>query len=345
MKHKIDVYEDVSKENITPGTAIEPLYTNQRHDILATILAERQALRQHHALREQQRLIDCTSFAAFFGKRVQVEQQEIDAYCGFNIRTSQRVRADLTIYQQLDAKMISKDPRGGWNRKLTNAEIKRMDEAMEDDPELCTHSWKVIAKEVGIEGHCTQVLRTAMQDLGWHSRRALKKTKLSEAQRKMRLEAWKEVYCHWRDHHFKLVRYSDEKHFGEEYTGPMWVKRKPGTREDPCNIIYDEEKKRKRRESGKQVSREHPENDDEEVPFRLHVWGAVGWKFKSKLIFYAPGDRWGKINQEQYTELILKGEVATWKHRDQWVLEEDRDSGHGVHGTREPYGIQDGSLW
>ncbi|SLM41520.1 hypothetical protein LPUS_12583 [Lasallia pustulata] len=207
--------------------------------------------------------------------------------------------------------MISKDPRGGWNRKLTNAEIKRMDEAMEDDPELCTHSWKVIAKEVGIEGHCTQVLRTAMQDLGWHSRRALKKTKLSEAQRKMRLEAWKEVYCHWRDHHFKLVRYSDEKHFGEEYTGPMWVKRKPGTREDPCNIIYDEEKKRKRRESGKQVSR----------------------------------DRWGKINQEQYTELILKGEVATWKHRDQWVLEEDRDSGHGVHGTREPYGIQDGSLW
>ena len=130
----------------------------------------------------------------------------------------------------------------------------------------------------------------------WHSRIALHKTRLSEDTRLICLQAFKDVYRRWSDREFKLIRYSDEKHFGEEYTLPRWVKRKPGEREAARNIVYEDKKKRKHKEEGQQVSREYPENDDEEVVFRLHVWGAVGYKFKSKLIFYARGNQYGKMS-------------------------------------------------
>ena len=45
-----------------------------------------------------------------------------------------------------------------------------------------------------------------------------------------------------------------------------------------------------------------------------------------------------------YTERVLKTEVATWAPGD-WILEEDRDLGHGTHGKRELLRVQDGSDW
>ena len=173
-KQNVNIFVDPScnKENINPSicvprTDVRPTNTKLQYNILAQIVAGRQALRQQRSLREQQRLIDLTSFAVFFGKRVQVAQHEINQYCGMPDRTALNIRHDLSVYQKLKANKIQKDPRGGWNRKLTVLEIRRIDEAMENDRELCIHSWKVIARECGIRGHCTQVLRSAMQDLGW----------------------------------------------------------------------------------------------------------------------------------------------------------------------------------
>jgi hypothetical protein len=43
-----------------------------------------------------------------------------------------------------------------------------------------------------------------------------------------------------------------------------------------------------------------------------------------------------------YLQQVLKGEITTWAAGD-WVLEQDRDSGHGFFLTREKIGLQDGS--
>ena len=67
----------------------------------------------------------------------------------------------------------------------------------------------------------------------------------------------------------------------------------------------------------------------------------MGFGFKSKLIFYDAGNSNGKMNQKTYLAQVLEAEVATWPKGD-WILEEDRDSGHGMKGKGpdEPIDIQ-----
>ena len=61
---------------------------------------------------------------------------------------------------------------------------------------------------------------------------------------------------------------------------------------------------------------------------RLHCWGAVGFNYKSDLIFYDNGTSNGKMDQNTYRSILAEG-TAGWPTGT--CLEEDRDSGHGVH--------------
>lgn len=65
---------------------------------------------------------------------------------------------------------------------------------------------------------------------------------------------------------------------------------------------------------------------------KLHAQAAVGFEFKSPLTFYKiPSNNNGKMTQKAYIEQILKPVILLWIERgDDFVLEEDGDSGHGL---------------
>ena len=112
----------------------------------------------------------------------------------------------------------------------------------------------------------------------------------------------------WRD-----IRWSDEVHFGRTAKGKIKIIRKPGERYCPDCIYHVEE------------------DDNDPIQERFHCWAAVGWNFKSELQFYqVPTNDNGKMSLQVYRDVILNGQVAQWLAKgDQFVLEEDGDSGHG----------------
>lgn len=68
---------------------------------------------------------------------------------------------------------------------------------------------------------------------------------------------------------------------------------------------------------------------------KLHWWAAVGYDFKSDITFYStPGNDNGKLSHRVYIDQILEPIVLPWlEHGDDFVLEEDGDSGHGYNPT------------
>lgn len=60
----------------------------------------------------------------------------------------------------------------------------------------------------------------------------------------------------------------------------------------------------------------------------------IGYNFKSDITFYeVPGNSNGKMTHQVYIDSILEPVVKPWLERgDDFVLEEDGDSGHGTFG-------------
>jgi len=78
---------------------------------------------------------------------------------------------------------------------------------------------------------------------------------------------------------------------------------------------------------------DHVTKQDPEDINRRHCWGAVGYNFKSKLVFYnVPTNKNGKLTKAVYLNDILKTEVQRWLDEGDthFILEEDNDSGHGT---------------
>jgi hypothetical protein len=64
---------------------------------------------------------------------------------------------------------------------------------------------------------------------------------------------------------------------------------------------------------------------------RQQFWAAAGHSFKSELVFYdVPSNNNGKMTQLVYLNKILRPVVLPWLQKaNNFVLEEDGDSGHG----------------
>jgi hypothetical protein len=113
--------------------------------------------------------------------------------------------------------------------------------------------------------------------------------------------------------HWRKVRFSDEVHYGLGPQGKLLIIRKPGERY--CKDCIQEARE--------------PEKTEKKM---LHAWAAVGYKFKSDLVFYdIPTNTNGKTTLKVYRDEILEPYAKPWlKRGDGFVLEEDRDSGHGI---------------
>ena len=124
-------------------------------------------------------------------------------------------------------------------------------------------------------------------------------------------------------HDWWHVRFSDETHFGLGPMGKLMIIRKPGERY--ClNCIQETRQPDRHRGS--------PEAQ------KAHAWAAIGHNFKSDLIFYdVPGNTNGKMKADFYVNSILEPIVKPWiLYHPSFVLEEDRDSGHGIAKSNTP---------
>jgi hypothetical protein len=70
--------------------------------------------------------------------------------------------------------------------------------------------------------------------------------------------------------------------------------------------------------------------EDEKGTVWQHSWAAIRYNFKSDLNFHTTKSCNGKMSLEMYRDQILEPIVKPWLERgDDFVLEEDNDSGHG----------------
>ena len=113
--------------------------------------------------------------------------------------------------------------------------------------------------------------------------------------------------------HWKHVRFNDEVHFGRGPQSKLRIICKPG--QQYCHDCI-----------------QYQDNPDKKDQKQFHCWAAMGYDFKSDIVFYnVPSNTNGKMSQQVYIDAILEPVVQSWLNAGQtFVLEEDRDSGHGT---------------
>jgi len=175
-------------------------------------------------------------------------------------------------------------------------------------------TWKALANEAKVEAS-SRTIERAMGTLQYRKCIACEKGWVSPSNAARRVKAAHLALSYrpnpedWHD-----IRWTDECHFCILQSGKIQIIRKPGERYCP-DCIY------------------HPPEDENDPPVeRYHVWAAVGWNFKSELRFYqVPTNTNGKMNLQIYRDEILEGVVKQWLNAgEQFVMEEDGDSGHGT---------------
>jgi hypothetical protein len=198
---------------------------------------------------------------------------------------------------------------------LSPKQVREADRFLQDvgwDARVLT--WDQLANELdfGVSGW---TLKRALGSLDYHKCMACAKGWVSKRSAKMRVQhaktylALKPEPKDWHD-----VRFSDEVHCRVGPQGKLRIIRKPGERY--CSDCIQEQLNR----------------DDERDWETCHIWGAVGYNFKSDLTFYnTPGNQNGKLSLKVYRDSILEPVVKPWlkRTRDPFILEEDNDSGHG----------------
>ncbi|EDU42948.1 HMG box protein [Pyrenophora tritici-repentis] len=202
----------------------------------------------------------------------------------------------------------------GRKPKLSQKDLERCDRFLQDvgwDGRVLT--WPQLAEELQLDVS-GNTLRSVLGSMDYHKCIACTKGWVSRKLAKKRVEhsetmlALKPTAEDWRD-----VRFSDEVHCRVGPQGKLRIIRKPGERY--CSDCIQEQLNR----------------DDERTWETSHIWGAVGYNFKSNLTFYSnPTNRNGKLSLHVYRDQILEPVVKKWVQNDPpFILEEDNDSGHG----------------
>lgn len=180
--------------------------------------------------------------------------------------------------------------------------------------------WKELATACFGEDYCSgRTLQRGMGTMEYHKCIACRKgwvNKELATERKAQSEAWLQLRPTKED--WRPVRCSDEIHFGRGPQNKPQIIRKPGQRycRDCIQRINE------------------PPSDLDKLKKRYHSWGTAGFDFKLPwLRMYETGQKNGKMNLTTYVD-ILETEVKPWLRPayspNNWILEEDRDSAHGL---------------
>lgn len=200
-------------------------------------------------------------------------------------------------------------------------------------------NWTELAKHAGLAINCTKrTLHRTMGTLGYRRCLGCGRGWVNKRVRERRVEWAKRMLEVFADNEesWKSVRFGCELHFGFGLDGAMRVVPRPGERYCPCceepsfvQIDASQEGPVAEMGSGK-WSRDVK---------RINAWAAVGYNFKSELVFYegstSPNTP-GAISMSDYREKVLERAVKPWLNPSQggpqsFILEEDTDS--WAHGS------------
>ena len=203
----------------------------------------------------------------------------------------------------------------GQPSKLLETNVDWIDEILQTwSLEACAFIWTQLGTVAEVPEVGWRTIQRAIDKRGYNKCIACTKTyALKPLKTKHRDWTWEKRNTQTLDD-WKKVRFSDEVHFGRGPQRKLQIIQKPGER--TCEDCIQEQNK--------------PEEKDKKQK-RYHYWATVGWNFKSELIFdEVPGNTNGKMSQCVYIDSILELVVKPWLEvGEDFVLEEDRDSGHG----------------
>lgn len=167
------------------------------------------------------------------------------------------------------------------------------------------------AAGVDFDGSARTIKRT-LGDKDWRKCTACAKGWVSESHASQRVKvAVENLEKRPLPQHWEGIRFSDETHFSFGPEAKHKVIRKPGERGCPDCAQYHNT----------------PTKEDQ---LRCHAWAAIGYEFKSELVWYDAGNKTGDITMQAYIDQVLEPVVKPWIDRgDQFILEEDSAPGHG----------------
>lgn len=213
------------------------------------------------------------------------------------------------------------EPRGR-KRALSEADLQSIEDFLDTEGfEARRLPYSRLLAEANIDANASdQTIRTSLAQRSIHKRLAQQVDYVDDNLAAKRLE-WSENALALRPQpeDWHEVFFSDEKHYSYGDEDQALILRKPSTRNYPENL---------------QERKEPAEKDLK----RLHCWAAIGFNFKSPLIWYSvPSNSNGKMSQAVYIKAILKGYIKKelLDKGVQFILEEDGDSGHGP-GQKNP---------
>lgn len=251
---------------------------------------------------------------------------------GFSARAGRRTLADTSNSERTfpHKDLDNWEETRGCSESVFKADIKRMEAIIEAaDVEERLMTWEALEQEAqvynpeflasGKRSKKAETLvsgRTVQRVLGrldYHTCVACQTSWVSKNHAAQRLQFAKDMLAKYpTKYDWRRVRFSDEVHFGLGPQGKLMIIRKKGQRY--CANCLQEE-------------REPCETDKK----KLHAWAAFGYNFKLDLVFYdIPSNTNGKMTYAVYLD-ILREHVVPWVQRgDNFVLEEDRDTSHGI---------------
>lgn len=206
----------------------------------------------------------------------------------------------------------------GRATKMTGAQVREVDHFLEEvdiKSETQRLPWQGVAWSLDLDVNAETLRRTMREALTWGKYDACVQEELPQRTQDDRVR-WcrKNQRIHPTLKSWKRVRWSDEFHAGFGPEGQLKIFRKRGT-----TML------------GRYDNLQHvPKPTDHQMTHKVHCWAAVGWDFKTDLIFYEPGNKNGAVSHRVYIDQILEKEVRKWVERgDDFILEQDGAGGHG----------------
>ena len=241
------------------------------------------------------------------------------------VHTKQRAFDFFNVPRRTAYRILAHKDDGGTTRpktkrgiksKLTKQDVEKMEQIINShDINQGALSWQQLAVKAGLVGEKKVHFRTVrahMLSLEYHKCIACPKNWLAPHIRAER-RRFARQYQHWKLREWQKVRFTAEIRFGlDPQEKKLSIIRRPGERYCFDCIQYNPE----------------PAAKNKKV---LHAWAAVGWNYKTPLMWYTTSDNNGKMSQKSYIEQILEPIVLPWLEAgEDFILEEDDDSGHGA---------------